>query len=95
MVVLTPSCFEARAKAQKTCTYLGMHYLQQHMYSKKHASFFYVKSDLKNIVQNALHIKGQIISKELFRVLKFSQKTNEQIRRSSENEFVCSFLGRI
>ena len=30
-------------KSPKTCTYLGMHYLQQHMYSKKHASFFLCK----------------------------------------------------
>ena len=39
--------------------------------------------------------KGQIISKGLFGVLKFSQKTNEWIRRSSKNEFVRSFFGRI
>ena len=39
--------------------------------------------------------KGQIISKGLFGVLEFSQKTNERIRRSSKNEFVCSFFGRI
>ena len=39
--------------------------------------------------------KGQIISKGLFVVLEFSQKTNERIRRSSKNEFVCSFFGRI
>ena len=39
--------------------------------------------------------KGQIISKGLFGVLEFSQKTNEQIRHSSKNEFVCSFFGRI
>ena len=40
-----------------------------------------------------MFIKGQIISKELFGVLEFSQKTNEQIRRSSKNEFVRSFFG--
>ena len=34
--------------------------------------------------------KGQIISKELFCVLKFSKNPNEQIRRSSKNEFVRS-----
>ena len=39
--------------------------------------------------------KGQIISKGLFGVLEFSQKTKEWIRRSSKNEFVCSFFGRI
>ena len=39
--------------------------------------------------------KGQIISKGLFGVFKFSQKTNKWIRRSSKNEFVCSFFGRI
>ena len=39
--------------------------------------------------------KGQIISKGLLDVLKFSQKTNERIRRSSKNEFVRSFFGRI
>ena len=32
--------------------------------------------------------KGQIISKGLFGVLEFSQKTNERIRRSSRKEFV-------
>ena len=40
-------------------------------------------------------IKGQIIFKGLFGVLEFSQKTNERIRRSSKNEFVRSFFGRI
>ena len=39
--------------------------------------------------------KGQIISKGLFDVLKFSQKTNEQIRFYYYDEFVCSFFGRI
>ena len=41
------------------------------------------------------HLKGQIISKGLFGVLEFSQKTNERIRRSSKNEFICLFFGRI
>jgi hypothetical protein len=36
--------------------------------------------------------KGQIISKGLFGVLEFSQKTNEQIRRSSKNEFKHTFV---
>ena len=40
-------------------------------------------------------VKGQIISKELFVVLEFSQKMNEQICRNSENEFVYLFFGRI
>ena len=31
--------------------------------------------------------------KGLFGVLEFSKKRNELIRRSSKNEFVCSFLG--
>ena len=39
--------------------------------------------------------KGQIISKGRFGVLEFSQKTNERICRSSKNEFVRSFFGRI
>ena len=39
--------------------------------------------------------KGQIFSKGLFGVPKFSQKRNERIRRSSKNEFVRSFFGRI
>ena len=39
--------------------------------------------------------KGRIISKELFGVLEFSQKTNEKIPHSSKNEFVRSFFGRI
>ena len=44
---------------------------------------------------NLKDVKGQIISKRLFRILEFSQKTNEQIRRSSKNEFVRLFFGRI
>ena len=39
--------------------------------------------------------KGQMISKGLFGILEFSQKTNEWIRRSSKNEFVRLFFGRI
>ena len=39
--------------------------------------------------------KGQIISKGLFVILEFSQKTNERIQRNSKNEFVRSFFGRI
>ena len=39
--------------------------------------------------------KGQIISKALFGNLEFSQKRNERIRRSSKNEFIRSFFGRI
>ena len=37
--------------------------------------------------------KGQMIPKGPFGVLKFSPKTNQQICRSSKNEFVCTFLG--
>ena len=36
---------------------------------------------------------GPIFSKGLFGVLEFSQKTNQQIRRSSRSEFVRFFLG--
>ena len=36
--------------------------------------------------------KGQIISKGLFGVLEFSQKTNKRIRHSNKNESV-RFLG--
>ena len=36
--------------------------------------------------------KGQKISKGLFDILKFSQKTNKQIRFSSKKEFVCLFF---
>ena len=39
--------------------------------------------------------KGQTISKGLFDILEFSQKTNERIRFSSKNEFVRLFFGRI
>ena len=42
-----------------------------------------------------MYVKGQIISKGLFGVLEFSQKTNERIRHSSKNEFIRSFFGRI
>ena len=41
------------------------------------------------------YAEGQIISKGLCGILKFSQKTNERIRRNSKNEFVRSFFGRI
>ena len=44
---------------------------------------------------NEFVAKGQIISKGLFGILEFSPKTNERIRRSSKNEFVRSFFGRI
>ena len=38
--------------------------------------------------------KGQLISKELFGILKFFQKPNERIRfqQGEKTEFVCSFL---
>ena len=39
--------------------------------------------------------KGQIISKGLFGILEFSQKTNERICHSSKNECVRLFFGRI
>ena len=42
-----------------------------------------------------LRTKGQIISKGLFDIIEFSQNINEQTCRSSKNQFVCSFLGRI
>ena len=38
------------------------------------------------------YTKGQIIWKGLFEVLKFSSKTNEQIRHSSKNKFVGLFF---
>ena len=36
--------------------------------------------------------KGQLISKCLFGVFTFFQKTNENKSTSSKNEFVCSFF---
>ena len=52
-----------------------------------------------NFVQIWLNIKGQIISKRLFGILGFFQKTNKQIRfyycQAKKNEFVRSFFGRI
>ena len=41
-----------------------------------------------------LRSKGQIISKCLFDVFNFFQKTNENKSHSSKNEFVRSFFGR-
>ena len=38
--------------------------------------------------------KGQLISKCLFGIFKFFQKTNENKSHSSKVEFVCSFFGR-
>ena len=43
----------------------------------------------------SLKNKGQIILKDLFGIIEFSQETNEQILCSSKNEFVRSFFGRI
>ena len=39
--------------------------------------------------------KGQIISKCLFGVFNFFQKTNKNKSHSSKNEFVRSFFGKI
>ena len=39
--------------------------------------------------------KGQIISKCLFGVFNFFQKTNENTSHTSKNEFIRSFFGRI
>ena len=39
--------------------------------------------------------KGQLISKGLFGILEFSQKTNKRIRFYYYDEFVRSFFGRI
>ena len=55
--------------------------------------FFRAGRGLASNKRNGL--KGQIISKGLFGVLEFSQKTNERIRCSSKNEFLHSFFGRI
>ena len=49
----------------------------------------------KKMLQEVYWSKGQIISRGLFGVLEFSQKTNKQICCSSKNEFGCSFFGRI
>ena len=38
--------------------------------------------------------KGQLISKCIFGVFTFLQKTNENKSTSSKVEFVCSFFGR-
>ena len=39
--------------------------------------------------------KGQMISKRLFGVFNFFQKTNENTSHSSKNEFISLFSGRI
>jgi hypothetical protein len=39
-----------------------------------------------------LKVKGQIISKCLFGVFNFFQKTNENTSHSSKNKFICSFF---
>ena len=39
--------------------------------------------------------KGQRISKCLFGIFSFFQKTYENTSHSSKNEFICSFFGRI
>ena len=46
-------------------------------------------------VENLKNAKGQLISKWLFGVFNFFQKTNKNMSHSSKNEFVHSFFGRI
>jgi hypothetical protein len=46
-------------------------------------------------LQYFLYFKGQIISKGLFGVLEFSQKTNKRICRSSKNNSSVHFLGKL
>ena len=41
-----------------------------------------------------MNTKGQLISKCLFGVFIFFQKTNKNKSTGSKNEFVCSFFGR-
>ena len=45
--------------------------------------------------KNKDHPKGQIISKCLFGVFNFFQKTNKNTSHTSKNEFIHSFFGRI
>ena len=51
-----------------------------------------VLSDLDRSPMWGILVKGQIISKGLFDILEFFQKTNKQIPYGSKNEFVCSNL---
>ena len=51
--------------------------------------------DLTCFVQKLGGFKGHIISKCLFGVFNFFQKTNENTSHSSKNEFIRSFFGRI
>ena len=55
----------------------------------------YLWNNLWSNLKLVSNTKGQLISKGLFGILKFSQRTNERIHRSSKNEFVHSFFGRI
>ena len=55
-------------------------------------------SGLKSLVKPffsdvAAVIKGQLISKCLFGVFNFLQKTNENMSHNSKIEFVCSLFG--
>ena len=52
------------------------------------------KYESKNLFWNILFPKGQLISKCLFGVFTFFQKTNENKSTSSKVKFVCSFFGR-
>ena len=47
------------------------------------------------VLVSCLIIKGQIISKCLFRVFNFFQKRNENTSHISKNELICSFFRRI
>ena len=51
-----------------------------------------IHQTLQSLQKKRYTTKGQMISKGLFGVLEFSQKRNEQIRRSIENKFVRSFF---
>ena len=62
-------------------------------YGHAHGAFACLASSL--VIPSYAIKPGHTILKGLFGVLEFSQKTNERIHRSSKNEFVCSFFGRI
>ena len=53
------------------------------------------KTDVRKNTFEFFYTKGQIISKCLFGVFNFFQKTNENTSHTSKNEFICSIFGRI
>ena len=63
--------------------------LEKFEFLNKQLDYVTLVKDLK------ISYKGQMISKRLFGVFNFFQKTNKNTSHSSKNEFIRLFFGRI